>query len=679
MDYIGKRIRELQTKIRTILNVSIKSDDSFYLSISNQTIQTFPDKGEMYLKSLTFINDSLEKFIKEPQKISSSYSVIDLTPEEKELFDKKVESYAVYQYPNEIRQKIKQLKRHPNASKKPIKVEGNGYLSFSELHTYNREYHIREFMKDKDYDSLSRGEILEQFEKRIKEMESCYTKNKDTPGVNLSPAKIMYYKIESEREKIMINSIKDKIKELSKNNTYNFNYKKLQSEILDEELKKMASYIFWGLKDLYSYYNQDGSLKTREQLEENLKEMFEKLEKARKADPKNCIKKMMTFLPLDIFTSKMINNELEFDYDRQKLKEFILQNAIPRDYNTYEELPVEKGGIIKASQIQFRLGIGYDLMGNPVNKEYAGIIQLWGIYLNFINMYKTCGILSNYSIYLNLLEMYMTAIEKRQVFPITFSFRKEQREGTSNSSIWNTKTNTYEFRYKDPIRKTNLFESNIKFMGVHFIKYINTNGILTAHPLFLFFNTDYKRKRDALTNDNLTTIGNDFISSYTGMENEVIICDRKIYFVEEGEITPSMSLTYHELTNMLYYGARTYIFGNDRTELYFTLRPREDEELQNLIKLLNMTEVFIVKGSVPGFDRERFSVLTEDETIKYRRESRGNLMGYQKLSDNSINNTKSRQKASNFFKSYKKSKKPNTKMQRERRKTRKLNTSTQYI
>ena len=162
MDYIAKSIKELQTKIQTTLNLPIKQDDSFYLSISTPTTQTFPDKGEMYLESLKFIDDRLQKFMNEPQKISSSYYVPSLTPEEKELFDKKVESYEVYQYPNEIRQKIKQLKRKPNASKKPIKVEDNGYLSFSELHTYNREYHIREFMKDKDYDSLPREEILEQ-------------------------------------------------------------------------------------------------------------------------------------------------------------------------------------------------------------------------------------------------------------------------------------------------------------------------------------------------------------------------------------------------------------------------------------------------------------------------------------------------------------------------------------
>ena len=130
----------------------------------------------------------------------------------------------------------------------------------------------------------------------------------------------------------------------------------------------------------------------------------------------------------------------------------------------------------------------------------------------------------------------------------------------------------------------------------------------------------------------MTTIGNDFISSYTGDERQVIICDQKMYFIEDGEITPSISLTYHELTNILFYGAKTYMIGNDRKELYFTYRERPDPELENLIEKLKMTQVFFIKGPFKPNERERFEIMTFEEVIPFLdKNPQYEIMGNQKL------------------------------------------------
>ncbi len=609
----SQRIKQLQKKIQYKLKISPKENDAFYLNLSENTIRSLtPEISTMYEESLDFILTSLEDFFnpKFNSNQSKSYSVHNLTDEEKALFNKKVESYDVYNNTSEIRARIQDFMK-PTPVKKPIN------LSFQELHTYNRDYHIRGFMRDKDYDAYGPEYILKQFQDRIKQMEDCYQTYKNT---NLkTPREMIYYQIESDREKRILSGISKKLAGTAE---------KDKSDVLREELKKMGNYIFWGLKDFYCYYNEkDGTLKTPEQFNPQIDIVIKKLKIAQKADPINCIKKMMTFLPLEIFET----TESGYTYNETKLREFLLEKIKPRDYNTEEEKPIEEGGIIKASQIQFRLGIGYDLMGNIKNKEYAGITELWGVYLTFIDLYNSCGKFCNYSIYLNLLEMYMSANLKGSIFPVSFSFRNEQRPETTNSQIWNVATNTYDFRYKDPIKKNSLFNKDIKFMGVHFIKYINDKKLLTAHPLFIFLNKKYKENSQKERNDTVTTIGYDFLSSYTGHDNEVFICDRKMYFVEEGEITPSMSLTYHELTNMLYYGARMYIFGDDRTELYFTLLPRENEELQKLITLLNMKEVFIVKGKVDTHDRERFAVETIEEAKAHLNEFDVRLMGKQQL------------------------------------------------
>ena len=86
-----------------------------------------------------------------------------------------------------------------------------------------------------------------------------------------------------------------------------------------------------------------------------------------------------------------------------------------------------------------------------------------------------------------------------------------------------------------------------------------------------------------------------------------------MFFIEDGEITPSISLTYHELTNLLFYGAKTYMIGNDRKELYFTYRERPDPELENLIEKLKMTQVFFIKGPFKPNERERFQIMTREE------------------------------------------------------------------
>ncbi len=608
-------IDKLQKNIHRLLRTSNKPNDALIFNIEDKKYYT-----ETYRHLLEFTLSSLIDFLKS-NKGFKSYHLPGISQYEKEKFDNKKEEYRPYTDLNTIRDKLKQLKPKRNTKKKPTSImKTHSYLTYQELHTYNREYHIREYMKDKDYEEKNQEEIFGIFTNRIEEMEKCLQKNRELVNITKTKDDLLFLEIESARERIILSSI-------------------TQKSDLSDELKKMANYIIWGTKQIKCYYNDDGTLKNKAQLDEYVDEMLDKLRVAKEGDP-NCVKKMMTFLPLYIFkviksngkssyTLSSLEDGDQFDYDEDKLREYYIGNGTLKDYNTGV---ASEDGIIKGPNTQFRLGIGYDLFKDQIGKLYFDINGLWSVYNTELDLFNSCGKYVNYSIYVNLLQMYMFMIKNESLFPASFSLRKEIRPNGINRNIYNEKTQSYEFRNKDPISKDNLFNENMKLIGVHFIKYINytqKGQKLMVLPLFVFINKIFnERKAIPRTTTKVTTIGNDFISSYTGDEREVITCDQRMYFIEDGEITPAMSLTYHELTNILFYGAKTYMIGDDRKELYFTMAKKDDPGLQTLIELLNMTEVFFVKGPIEGFKRERFKIMTREEVL---RNNRGELMGHQQL------------------------------------------------
>ncbi len=611
-------IRQLQREINKLLGNSHNPNDSLIFNIHDHKYYT-----ETYRQLLQFSLDSLKDFLRS-QEGFKSYMVPDITIEEKSKFSDKKGRYYPYNDNKIIRDRLRSLPRR-YTKQKPTKIMDSGYLSYSELHTYNREYTIYEYMKETYYDIKNPTAIFKIFKERVEDMVRCLTKHEHSVNVTKTSDDLLFLRIESEREKIMLSSI----------------YNKASADLV-KELREMANYVMWGVKQIKCYYNDDGTLKSLEQLNKDVDDILDKLRAAKAGDP-NCVKKMMTFLPLYIFkvvksngissdNLSLFEDGDQFDYDEDKLREYYIANGIPRDYETSNESDDEKS-IINGPQTQFRLGIGYDLFRDRIGQLYSDINGLWSTYSTELDLFNSCSKYINYSIYVNLLQMYMFMIKSNLVFPSSFSLRKEIRPDGVNRNIYNEKTQTYEFRYKDPIGKNNLFNPNMKFIGVHFIKYVNNElGKLKLMilPLFVFINKNFSsRKAIPRTSTRVTTIGNDFISSYTGDEREIITCNNRMYFVEDGEITPSLSLTYHELANLLFYGAKAYMIGNDRKELYFTMADKDDPRLQELIKLLNMTQVFFVKDKMEGFSRGRFKLMTREEIIASG--NKGELMGNQQF------------------------------------------------
>jgi hypothetical protein len=80
-----------------------------------------------------------------------------------------------------------------------------------------------------------------------------------------TPRELKYYEIQVKREKIILDAIKHK---MSTSKDFDLDLK--------NEIKKMASYIFWGLKDFHCYYKESGELKTKEELGKEFTKIIKK-------------------------------------------------------------------------------------------------------------------------------------------------------------------------------------------------------------------------------------------------------------------------------------------------------------------------------------------------------------------------------------------------------------------
>ena len=597
-------------------------------SIFNFNYNEAPDESKLKFKAfLQFVLVALKKDISDLDPCNS-YVVEDMSDDDGSKFEEKADKYAVYSDISGIRR---------NLNPKYSRV---GYLTYTELQAYNRN-NIREHMKDKDFDEKEPKFFLDVFEERIEGMKACYELHVNS-GLK-TPLELLYLRIESKRESIMLESIKAKIREQT-----GMSQTQLKDFIM-EELKKMASYIIWGSKHIGCYYNLNGTLKTREELIPSVKEIVKKIEEAKNVD-ENCIKKLMTFLPLSIFcvknkeTGEITPLDTDFDttkfmvdYDEAKLTEFYINNGIPHNYTNGIDSPLSESanGIIKGPQIQYRLGISRVLFAGKL-KVYSEIEGLFNVFGLDMDLFHNCGQYVNYNIYLNLLKLYLQTIKTDSVFSTTLSLL------TVAGRSFDIPTDSYDFRYRRPAFGKELFSHEMKFLGCHFIKYQTDNDQVTSFPLFVFKNEKYQELiKLPITHADIMKFNENvvFASIYGGNACEINTIDNKGYFVENGEITPTMSITYHELTNMLYYGAKTYMIDGDRKELYFTMLPNDNPELQKLVRLLKMTRVFFIKGKVPGFPKERFKVVTREEfdselaKTPPKTRPQWRLMGHQRIND----------------------------------------------
>ena len=64
----------------------------------------------------------------------------------------------------------------------------------------------------------------------------------------------------------------------------------------------------------------------------------------------------------------------------------------------------------------------------------------------------------------------------------------------------------------------------------------------------------------------------------------------------------------------MYNKLKMYIIGDDRKELYLTMKPRNDPDLITLMSVLKMEEVFIMKKKIDNRDGpQRIKIVTLDE------------------------------------------------------------------
>jgi len=618
----------LNTIPKQISRLLLKKEDQkgFFFGLNDSNFKPDNTEGKQrYIEFIRFVFGALNKFSISRSPFES-YPTNDLSEDEKTKFQEKIDKYSIYNNVKAVRASIKKITAVGATS-----GYNQAFLTYDELQSYNRKT-FGLHMQYEDYDTGKPYFLLEIFEQRIAAMKACIEEYEGTD--KKSETELLFLKIESQREELILSLIKSKITVIEASELSKEMKEERKLTLIKTELEKMSSYIIWGSKHIVCYYNLDGTLKTKEELDPYVDTMLTQLEEAKTKD-KSCVKKLMTFLPLDNFlirnttTQKEFpldtdssekdallsgpENNYEFDFDERKLREFYISNGIPHDYETGEELSNLRqtpNGIIKGPQLQYRLGLLRELFHDESRKAYSDIIGLFNVFGLDVDLFHNCGKYVNYNIHLNLLKMYIQNFKKTSVFSTSLSLAKSRRH-----TILDETTETYEFRYRPRIDINTLFNRGIKLLGMQCIKYkIPGNYHLGILPFFIFLNTNYSLLRALPKNDpRISSFNNGLISLYAGQASETIIYDQKMCFVEDGEITPSMSITYHELATLMYYGAKAYIIDADRKELYFTMLPNDNPELQKLVRLLKMIRVFFVKGKVEGFQRERFKVMTKEE------------------------------------------------------------------
>jgi hypothetical protein len=311
------------------------------------------------------------------------------------------------------------------------------------------------------------------------------------------------------------------------------------------------------------------------------------------------IKKLATFLPLYLF-----------DYTLEPTP--ILRGLKKTQFIKFM---VDVGKDKKNCQ-QFKLGFSTDLI-----KDFFYKNQYYQLYLilTFIDdMKKSCHELCDYSILLNLLFIYMMSISKTKVFPIMFNLSKEPKIS------YNETSDSYYFRTNAPHPANILFDEHREFLGIHLIKY-KKDGKDKIHLIFTFKNNEYEKS---------STVYEEAYSYYSGKELKYFNTGFFLERIETDEFYRNLGITHQEFYDLFkYYKLTPYIMDNTTNELFATRRKVGDEDLETIIKLLNMKPVKIKKELLKKNEPARIRIIPyeEGETIDYEKGSFIDLNIHEKM------------------------------------------------
>ena len=571
MSYIPPQKRKIaiDTRKKILLNQEIangwcsfnKSDESFIFNLSFDSLNKKKQLGK-YEHFIDFCANTIRTFGLS-KDVCKAYPIDNLSQEEKKYFKENVEKYV-----EKFQKKLEK------------KSDNNGlqYVSDDVIYQINESI-IDETMKDKKYNIQSDATIYQILIDRVKQLKVCFEKSKaaklETPSrIIKTNEEENYYQKEAVREEEFLNEIKQYIT----NNNIVKPDERLFYKLSPDEKKRtaigfMSDRIQWGIKNFYAFEHKP--------LNQILDDLFENIEK----EPR-IIKILMTFLPLDLFNNEQDKPSLQ----RDKLHRFLESKGKEQLMNIQ----------------QYRLGLGEDLYSD--NEQFlSNFHQLWSTYSLIFDMNNQCSKYVDYNIYLNLFCIYMFGRSNHKVFPISFNL-----SSNTNYGLFDSETESYSFRNRKPLNSDILFnsDSSIKFLGLQLMKY-QKNGKVNVLPLFVFIDLQYEEKIKTNRED---SDDSELYSIYNLQRFKTFICNSSFFLVENGEIAPTINITHHELYNILYYKMRPYIMNGDKKVLYFTMRNRDDPELNELISKLKMEEVFILKKRYPNIPGpRRLSIINLDE------------------------------------------------------------------
>ena len=549
--------RNYQRELQKICGFSLdKPYEKFLFNLSYDEVNKYPILFNNYYEFLKFCYKKIKEFSdSKEKKICSSYKIDDLSDYEIIQFNELEKSYS---------------------DKYNIEMKTPNYPTDGEIYWLNEKV-IDETMKDKKYNEQTDKHIWDILEnKRLEDLKQCFIKSKSSEKKIKTEKENEFYENEYSREKDIIDDIMSKV-EIGELIIPDKKY----YDLSDEEKKKTAigfisDKIQWGLKGYYEYDDK------------TIDDILEKI-----VNNQSLIKNLMLFLPLELFNIIPISNNDEYKYEinEEKFRKFIKEKSESRD-----------------NFQQYRLGLGEDLFGGGIRNWMSTIQQLWSTYSLIVDLNNHCGKFIDYNIYLNLFCLYMFGRSNTKTFPISFIL-------SSNPShdIYNKNSNSYSFRNRAPRSINELFNSSFKFIGIHLIKY-RKKGQIKIHPLFVFFDPEYERKRNMIRSEKEEDNFEGISSLYTCQRVERFVIDTRMFFVEDGEITPAMNITHHELYNALYFKLRPYIMHNEyRKQLYFTMKSRDEIKQFMEESKIKMEEVFIIKKRIEDKPQKRLVIRTLDE------------------------------------------------------------------
>lgn len=571
-------LKKLQHNIQTLCGFSIfDQTESLLFNLPFDTVikNNFYDA---YMEFLTFCLDSIKDFeTNKTSNIYASYSIPGLKDYELSKFNTIVDNYS-QKYNTKIKNKYNlTTKRYPNDK---------------QLYAFNEDV-LDEVIDPIRFNAKPESYILNDILKaRVKELNQCMDRVDNTTRKIKSDIVQGYYLEAYQRELNLIKEIEKKIEkgELIPSEDV------LYQDLSEEDKKKTAlGYI----SDKIQFGPNTMFVFDKPNIDEVIDELIKDINSVKNggkygSDPL-IIKKIMTFLPIELFNIQPESGD--HTINDEKFKKFLKQ----------------EGHIHKNNFQQYRLGLGDDLFRDELNTFKSTKQELWHTFILIGDPYNKCGNYVDYNIYLNLFAIYMYGRSNKRVFPISFSLANNTTFG-----FYDEKTKSYSFRTRKPYSAKQIFNPTIKdpqlkFIGIHLIKYYKNNR-LRILPLTSFIDKDFEAKRMRDINDFSPSIISSADSIYNGTRREIYTLNTKFFFSEPGEISSEMNITHHELYNVMYNKLRMYIIGDDRKELYLTMKPRNDPDLITLMSVLNMKEVFIMKKKIDDiYGPQRIMIVTQDE------------------------------------------------------------------